>query len=109
MPRSPAISSTGSPGASRISAKVSNVTPRKVGMTRLARVRMNRSMPKARKGEARALPPAHCPSVSPLLQIHAVEGVAAERAELEVHDFLAHRLVLHRMRDRVPRRLFLED
>src|SRR5829696_7400954 len=44
-----------------------------------------------------------------LLDIHSIERVAPERRELEVHDLLAHRLELHRMGDREPRRLLLED
>src|SRR5437899_11378219 len=47
---------------------------------------------------------------APLLrEIDAVERVAAERRELEVDHFPAHRLQLHRVRDREPRRLLLED
>src|SRR4030095_4714284 len=37
-----------------------------------------------------------------IVDIHPVERVPPERAELEVDDFLAHRLQLHRMRDREP-------
>ncbi len=47
--------------------------------------------------------------VDALLDIDPVEGVPAERAELEVDHFLAHRLQLNRMRDGEPGRLFLED
>ena len=43
-PRSPAISSTGSPGTSRISAKVSRVTPKKVGINSPRRLAMNDSI-----------------------------------------------------------------
>src|SRR5438128_2625593 len=44
-----------------------------------------------------------------LLDVDAVERVAAERRQLEVDHFLAHGLKLHRVRDREPGRLLLED
>ena len=44
MPRSPAMVSIGSPGTRRIRKKASSVIPMKVGMTRLSRVKMKRSM-----------------------------------------------------------------
>src|SRR5215213_7865876 len=43
-----------------------------------------------------------------LLDVDAVEVVAAERRQLEVDDLLAHRLQLHRVRDGEPGRLLLE-
>src|SRR5262245_30116166 len=102
MPRSPASVSIGSPGTSRISTKARKVIPMKVGITRLNLVKTNLSI-----GD----PPPE-PSASPLdrdgaflLQVDAIERVAAERAQLEVHDLLAHRLDLHGMGDREPGRL----
>src|SRR5450830_2106642 len=44
-----------------------------------------------------------------LAQAHAVEGCQAERADLEVMHFLAHRLEHRRVGDRGDRNLFLED
>ena len=43
------------------------------------------------------------------LDIHAVEGVATEWRKLEVDDFLADRLQLHRVSHGEPRSLLLED
>src|SRR5450756_1127514 len=44
-----------------------------------------------------------------LLDVHAVEAVAAKRAEFKVDHFLAHRFELYRMGDGEPGGLFLED
>src|SRR3954464_1360142 len=49
------------------------------------------------------------PDPSSLFDVDAVEGVAAERTELEVNHFLADWLELHRMRDGEPGRLLLEQ
>src|SRR5437016_9969636 len=113
MPRSPAIVSIGSPGMRRLSTNTSSVIPMKVGTTRLRRVKMNRSMilsstPAWRRKKAERLSPLRRYQ-GLLLEVDAVEGVPAERRELEVDYLLADRLQLHRMRDGEPGRLFLED
>src|SRR2546427_9760838 len=67
-------------------------------LTRCRRARQSRlhpTLPKRGAGASR-------------LDVDPVEGVPAERAEFEVHHFLAHRLQLHRVRNREPGRLFFE-
>src|ERR1700724_1762658 len=78
-PRSPAIVSIGSPGTMRIRKKASSVSPMKVGTARPIRASAKRNMLR--------------------LEVDAVEGVAAERAQLEVHHLLAHRHELDGVRD----------
>src|SRR4051812_28985133 len=90
MPRSPAIVSIGSPGTRRIRKNATRVIPRKVGITKAARVTRKRSIAAA------------------LLEADPVEGVAAERRDLEALHLLAHGLQLHRVRDGEPGRLLLE-
>src|SRR3954464_10634551 len=113
IPRSPAISSTGSPGTSRISAKVSRVTPMKVGMIRLNRVRKKRNMGQllccGKAGEFRCWAVAQHRFVKTLVDIHAVEDVPAERIDLVVLHFFPDRLIDDRVSHRDPGRLFLED
>ena len=70
--------------------------PRSWNRRPTVRARRRRGMPPPRRWDA-------------LLDVDAVEGVAAERRELEVDDFLAHRLQLHGVRDGEPGRLLLED
>src|SRR3984893_7712994 len=89
MARSPAIVSIGSPGMMRMRKNASKVSPMKVGIARPIRASAKRYIL--------------------LLEVNAVKRVPAERTELEVDHFLAHRLELDRMGDREPRRLFLED
>src|SRR5581483_4051503 len=97
----------------RIRTNTSNVIPMKVGTTRLTRVRMKRSMMtllfktsrRATGGAAVTAPP----QLPLLVDVDAVEVVTPERRELEVDHALAHRFQLHRMRDREPGRLSLED
>src|SRR6185437_354611 len=89
IPRSPAIVSIGSPGIRRTKTNTSSVIPMKVGTTRLTRVSRNRNMERKRSGEA-------APHKA-LLDVDAVESVAAERTQLEIHHFLAHWFELHRM------------
>src|SRR5688500_18467660 len=99
IPRSPAISSTGSPGTSRISAKVSRVTPTKVGMIRLNRVRKKRNMVSfcvAEKPESQVLdrePWPNTVSSKSLVDVDTVEDVAAERIDLVVLHFFPERLI----------------
>src|SRR5258708_18363704 len=113
MPRSPMRTSMGSPGTRWINMKLRRVIPKKVGITKLMRVRTNLSMLKggrerrrARKTPARRLPRCRPPL---LLQIDAVELMAPERAQAIVDHLVAHRHIDDRMRHREPRRLFLED
>src|SRR3954468_1284226 len=113
MPRSPAIVSIGSPGMRRMSTNTRRVIPMKVGITRLRRVRMNRSMMSLRpeRDPSRRRRSGACRSAWPhalLFDVDAVECVAAERRELEINHLLADRLQLHRMRDGEPGRLLLE-
>src|SRR5690242_462349 len=100
--------SIGSPGTSRIRKNATSVMPMKVGMMRLTRVRMKRSMvrdyPKTKRGGALSRP---LPRL--LVDVDPVEIMPAEGRELEIDDFPAHRLQLHGMRDGEPGRLFLED
>src|SRR3954454_20963269 len=120
MPRSPAIVSIGSPGTRRIRKNATSVIPMKVGMSRLTRVRMKRSMartwlrrkircdkthPKKKKGRSFSGPPL----AALLVDVDPVKVVPAKGRELEIDDFLAHRLQLHGMRDGEPGRLLLEN
>src|ERR1700681_481415 len=89
MPRSPAIVSIGSPGMMRMRKNASNVSPMKVGIARPIRASAKRYIL--------------------LLEVNAETRVPADRAELEVDHFLAHRLMLDRMVVREPRRLYPED
>src|SRR5437879_9919234 len=101
MPRSPAIVSIGSPGTSRMRKKASIVIPTKVGITMPIRVSAKRTM------SARGVFTA--PATGSLLDIDAVKRVPREWAQLEVDHLLAYRDQLHRVGDREPRRLLLED
>src|SRR4051812_30465350 len=111
IPRSPAISSTGSPGTSRISAKVSRVTPMKVGMIRLNRVRKKRNMVSffvAEKPGNQVLgrgPWPNTVSSKSLVDVHTVEDVTAKRIDLVVLHFFPDRLIDDRVSHRDPRRL----
>src|SRR3954462_14800810 len=62
-----------------------------------------------RRSGHEATPPDRQANALLALDVHAVEGVAPEGRELEVDDFLADRLQLHRMRDGEPGTLLLED
>src|ERR1700704_6428743 len=102
MPRSPAMVSIGSPGTRRMRKKASRVIPTKVGIAMPIRVSAKRTMSDRGAGPT-------APATGSLLDVDAVECVPRKRAQLEIDHFLAHRHQLHRMGDREPRRLFLED
>src|SRR5512147_2239697 len=125
MPRSPTRTSTGSPGTRWISRNARKTTPKKVGMTRLTRVRRNRSIRPQRVGFERVMARANgaekksaggisrfrrpFPSDALLLDIHTFEDVGAQRMDLEADDLLAHRHIDDRVRDRDPGRVVMED
>src|ERR1044072_4674332 len=96
MPRSPESASTGSPGMRRISAKTSNGMTRKLGTTRPRRLRRNETMPLS---SAASLP----------RHVDLVEEVVRGRVHLVADDVLSDRIEAHRVRDRDPRRLVVED
>src|SRR4051794_15278874 len=92
------------------------MTPRRVRALRLLRrpaelsvERMEVSCFGGQKRRGPAGPLRNSPGRALLFDIHPVERVAPERRELEIHDLLAHGLELHRVGDREPRRLLLED
>src|SRR6476620_2843339 len=94
IPRSPEIFSTGSPGIRWISANASSVTPRNVGTTSARRL--------SRKASIAGACGSRCES-------DVVEEVMRRRIHPVAPHFLAQRVEAHRMRDRYPRRLVLDD
>src|SRR5580704_8529024 len=96
MPCSPTLTSTGSPGTSRIAAKVTNINATKVGSVNAIR-------------RMRNLITLLFPSAAALLQVGAGEFVPAERRDLVAGEIGLGDLIDDRMRDGEPDGLIMRD
>src|SRR5262245_23639917 len=112
MPRSPRLTSMGSPGTRRISMKVMNIKATKVGSVIAARLRMKPSMachPALQAIRLSAGGETDDATMGLFYNIDAEELMATERRDLVAFHLLAYRLEHRRMGDGEPGSLFLED